>query len=85
MSCFGLDFVEQMLIWLVVVGAVVAVVRLLLPYVLGNLGEVGSLIMRILNILMWAVVIIFIIVVCFDLFSCLLGSGGGLHLGRPLH
>jgi hypothetical protein len=57
------------------VAAVVAILRLLLPYVLGQLGVAGDLIMRVINIVMWAVVLIFVIYFCFALVSCL-GAGG---------
>ena len=50
--CFSLGWLEQLLIWIVIVAA--------------------------LNIVMWAVICIFVIYICFDLISCL----GGLRLPR---
>lgn len=64
----------QLLIWLVVIGAIVAVVKLLLPYVLAQFGTAGTLVVQILNIIMWAVVLIAIIYIAFELISCLLGG-----------
>jgi hypothetical protein len=61
---------EQLLIWLVVVAAVVAILRLLLPFVLGQLGVAGNLIMQVINIVLWAVVLIYVIYFCFALASC---------------
>jgi len=34
---------------------------------------------RILEIILWAIVAIMVVYVIFAFFSCLLGSGGGLH------
>jgi len=81
MSCFSIFFIENILIWLVIIGAIVALVNLLLPLVLGWLGSAGSIILAALKIVLWAVVAIFVIRVVFDLAGCLLGSGPtGLHL-----
>jgi len=72
--CFDLAWFENLLIWLVVVCATVAILKLLLPLVFG-----GGIIFRIVNIIVWAVITIFIIVVVFDLISCYSGSLGSLH------
>jgi hypothetical protein len=83
MSCFGLAWLMNLLIWLVVLGAVVAIVRVLLPLVLSNLGAAGSIHpAKVLTIVMWAVVVIAIIYFAFEMISCLLSSGVGLRLGR---
>lgn len=74
MACLSLGWLMNLLIWLVVIGAVVGVVRLILPYVLGPLGEMGTLIMRALTIIIWAIVLIAIILLVFDLLGCLVGS-----------
>ena len=74
--CFSLGWIAQLLIWLVVVCAVVAVVRILLPMILGPLGGPTAVIIQILRIIMWAVVCIFAIWVVFDLLQCLVGFGG---------
>ncbi len=74
--CFDLHWVMTILIWLVVIGAVIAIVRLLLPQVLANFGAGGSLVLQILNIVIWAAVLIAIIIFAFELISCLLGTTG---------
>jgi hypothetical protein len=74
MACISLGFIENILIWLVVLGAVLALVNLLLPLVLGPLGAAGATIIAALRIVVWAVVCVFVIIVVFDLMSCLLGS-----------
>jgi hypothetical protein len=63
-----------LLIWIVVICAVVAILRLLLPYVLGWLGVSGDLVMRVINILIAAIVIIAIIYLVIDVLSCLGGA-----------
>jgi hypothetical protein len=82
MRCFSLELIEQVLIWLVVIGAVIAIVRLLLPAVLAQFGGGGSILIAALNILMWAVVLVFVIIVCFYLISCLLSFGAPISLHR---
>jgi hypothetical protein len=72
--CFDLAWFENLLIWLVVVCAIVAIFKLLLPLLFG-----GEIILRIVNIIVWAVISIFIIVMIFDLISCYSGSLGSLH------
>jgi hypothetical protein len=79
--CLSLDFIKQLLIDLVVIGAVFAIIKLLLPLALTWLGGAGSVIAQVINIILYAIIIIFVIIICFDLISCLLG-GGGLHFPR---
>jgi hypothetical protein len=74
MACISLGFIENILIWLVVLGAILALVNLLLPLVLGPLGAAGATIIAALRIVVWAIVCVFVIIVVFDLASCLLGS-----------
>jgi hypothetical protein len=71
MGCFSLSAVEHLLIWLVVLCAVVAFVRLVMPAVFAQLGQPGSVVIGALNIVMWAVVCVVLIIVVFDLLSCL--------------
>jgi membrane protein DedA with SNARE-associated domain len=83
MSCFSLEWIERLLIYLVVLCVLIGVVRLLLPIVLGWFGAPpgGGTVITILGYIMWAVVAIFCIIFVFDLISCLIGGGGtGLRL-----
>jgi hypothetical protein len=80
--CFSLAWIEQLLIWLVIVVAVIALLRLIIPWVLGMLGVGGGIIAQAINIVIWAVIAIMVIYIVFALISCLLGLGGGLHLPR---
>ena len=79
MSCFSLDFIEQLLIWAVVVIAIVSIIKILIALVLPQFGAPGTVIIQILNIVFWAVICIFIIVVAFMLIGCLLHATP--HLG----
>ncbi len=72
--CFSITAILLLLVWIVVICAVVAILRLLLPYVLGWLGVGGDLVLRVINILIAAIVIIAIIYLVIDVLSCL-GSG----------
>ena len=77
--CISLAFIAQLLIWIVIVSAVVAIIRVLVPWVAAHLGGGDwSIIVSVLNIVLWAVVAIFIINIVVALIGCLLGYG---HVG----
>lgn len=76
--CFTASWFMNLLIYLVIVGAVFAIVRLLIPYALQFFGAGGGIIAQVLNIIMYAVVAIIVIYIVFSLIQCLLGAGGGL-------
>jgi hypothetical protein len=78
MSCFTLEFVEQLLVWLVIVCAIIAILRLFLPWIAAQLGAVGGMVLAIINIVLWAIVCIYVIYFVFMLIGCLAGSGGFL-------
>lgn len=77
--CFSLPYIENLLIWLVIICALVAFARLLLPKILSLVGVAGDIVMQAINIFVWAVVCIFVIIFVFDLIGCLIGMGGGGH------
>ncbi len=79
MSCFSLGFVEQLCIFLIVLFAVMAIIKLLLPLAGGFLPPI---VIQIITIVLYAVVAIAIVILIFDLLSCLIGSGG-LSLSLP--
>ena len=76
--CFTLGWIEQLLVWLVVVGDVYAILKLLLPFVAAQLGGAGAIIVQVINIVLWAFICICVIYFCFALISCL--GGGGFPL-----
>ena len=80
MGCFSLGWIQQLLVWLVIIVAIVALIRLFVPWLLAQLGA-GGMIVQAINIVLWAVVTIFVIYFVFALISCLLSMGGG---GLPL-
>jgi hypothetical protein len=75
MACFSLAWIEQLLVWVVVIVAVVAILKLLVPFVLGQLGGAGTIVARILEIALWAFVAILVIYFAFAVISCLLSGG----------
>lgn len=77
--CFSLSWLRDVFVWLIVIGACVALIKLVLPIVLaqlGPLGTIGNLIVGAIRIVIWAFVAIICVYFIFDLVSCLLGSGG---------
>lgn len=82
MSCFSLLWLEQMLIWLVIASAVIAIVRLVIPWIT---SITFPIIGQVLEIVLWAIIAIIAIYIIFALLSCLIGMGGGLHLPLPGH
>ena len=81
--CFSMAWLEQLFIYVIVVGAIIAIIRLLLPIVFAKLGGPGNVIGQVINIILWAIIAIFVVYICFALISCLLGGGGGLSLLPP--
>lgn len=81
MGCFTADFFENLLIWLVIIIVIVGIIKLLIPYLAGIFGGPpgGEIVLKILSYVLWGIIVIFIIVLAFDLFSCLRGDGIGSH------
>lgn len=74
--CFSLWSIRELLIWLVVVCAVVALIRIFI----GNLiPGVPPVVVAVLNVILWAVVAIAVIVIVFDLLACLLVGVPRIH------
>ncbi len=80
--CFSMAWLQQLFVYVIIVGAVIAIVRLLLPVVFAQLGSPGDTVVRAVNIILYAAVAIFVVYICFALISCL-GGGGGLSLLPP--
>lgn len=77
MSCFSLGWLEQVLIWIIIVVAIISIIRLLVPFLLSLIGL--PIVGAIINIILWAIVAIMCVYIIFALLSCLLGGGGVLH------
>ena len=78
MGCMSAAFFFQICIWLVIVGAIYAIIRLVVPAVLANFGGPGSLLAQVINIVLWAFLLIIVLYLIWDLMDCLLGSGVAL-------
>ena len=70
--CFSIGWIEQLLVWLVIVCAIIGILKLFLPWVA---AQIGGIIPAVINIVLWAVIAIFCIYFCFALIECL-GQGG---------
>ena len=80
--CFGLAWWENLFIWLVIIGAIISIIKLFIPFVTSALGSWGTIIGQALNIILWAIILIVVITIIFALLYCLIGAAGGLHLPR---
>lgn len=82
--CFSLAWFEQLLIWLVIVCAVIGILKLIVPFVLKKLvaeaSEGAGIVVQAVQIVIWAIVAIFVIYFCFALISCLMSYSGGMPL-----
>jgi len=82
--CFSLEWFKQLLILLVIVCAIIGILKILLPYVLSKLGAEASegvnIILAVVRIIIWAIIVLFVIYVCFALIQCLMSYGGGMPL-----
>lgn len=77
--CFSLSWLIQLLVWLVILSVVVALVRI---WILPLLAAADPRIPATVNILIWAVVVIFVIYVVADILMCMAGGGLGLSFHR---
>lgn len=68
--CFTIPWVIHVLIWLVVVCGFVAIVRFILPILLGWIGVAGDIVMKVLNILLAMFIIIVLLLFVLDLYQC---------------
>lgn len=71
--CFSLEWLLQLLVFLVVLCAIIAVLRI---WVFPMLATTDPRIPQTINIIIWAVVCIFVIYVCASLLMCAFAGGG---------
>lgn len=81
--CFSLAWLQSLLIWIVIVCAIFAILKLVVPFILSKIGVDGGIILQIVNILVWAFVAIVVIYFAFAAISCLMSMGGGNFLALP--
>lgn len=80
MGCLSLAFLEQLIVWGIILIAVVSIIKLVVPWLAGIAGI--PILGQVVNIILWAVVAIVVVYIIFALLSCLLGAAGSLHLPR---
>ena len=74
-GCFSLVWLESFVVWCIIVGAIIAVIRLVLPWATDQLGI--PLVSQVVRIILWAIVCIFAVYIIFALLGCVIGMGGG--------
>ena len=86
MGCFSMQWLEQLLVYCVILMAVFAIIRLVVPWALSKFGGDFAIVGQVINIILWAIVIVLIIYIVFGLLSCLMSMGGGFgSLMPPVH
>ena len=72
MACFSLLWIQQLIIWIIVVAAIVAIIRVVVPWLTTVMGgTMPGPVLAILNIVMWAVIAIAVVIIVFDLLACI--------------
>ena len=86
MACFSWQWIAQILIWAIIIGAVFSILNLIVPWALSQAGiELGgavNMILTVFRISVIAFIAIVVVIIVFDLISCLVSAGGGLGLPR---
>lgn len=77
MACFTLGFLQSLIIQIIIIAAIIAIIKLLVPFLVSLTG--WPILGQILMIVLWAIVAIMVVYLIFALLSCLMGSGGGLN------
>lgn len=75
--CFSLSWLEDLLIWIVILACVIGVLQLLIPWVFSMVGISLGPLPAIIRMVVIAIVVIAVIIFVFSLLGCL---GPGLHL-----
>lgn len=79
MACFTLGFLESLIVWVIIVGAIVACIKLLVPWISSLVNPVVG---QIIMIILWAIVAIMVVYLIFGLLACLVGAGPPFHALR---
>ena len=56
--------------------AIIAIIKVIVPWVLSLIGGVGAPVVQIVYIVLWCFVAIWAVILCFELLQCLVGAGG---------
>ena len=85
MGCFTLGWVEGMIIDLIWICALVAIIRLLIPLLVSVLSPIlgggAAIVGQIINIILYAIIAVFVVYLVFGLIGCI---PGGFHFGGPI-
>ena len=76
--CFSLAWLENLLIWIICIGAVIGILQLVVPWALSLVGVNLGPIPQIIRIVVGAIIAIAVIMFAFDMISCLLPRMHGL-------
>lgn len=75
MGCLSLAWLEQLLVWAVIIGALILILQIIIPWALQFFGAAGGVIGQVINIIIKAIIVILVIYIVFALISCLVGAG----------
>lgn len=83
--CFPIASIIAILIWCIIIAGVVAILRLLIAFALPRLGiggEIVSLFVQVLMIVLWVVVGVAVVTIIGNVILCLIGLAPSIgHLG----
>lgn len=81
--CFSLDWLMHIIILGIIVCAIIAILRVVVPFVLSQMGATigagANVVITCFKIALWAVIAIIVVVICFQIIACLWsfsGTGG---------
>jgi hypothetical protein len=84
-----MDWLMRILILCVIIGAIIAILQIIIPYALSKMGATigqgASVVIACFKILLWAFVAIIVIVIVFQIIACLWSMGGGMGGLLPHH
>jgi hypothetical protein len=73
--CFSIDWIERICIFIVLIVAAIMIIQIFIPMLLGAIGaSIPPQVIQLFRVLLWAAVFVIGIIICFDLFRCLISS-----------
>ena len=74
--CFSLDFLKSILILCVVIGAIILILKIIVPYAITKmgiaLGDGWNVVLAVFRIFIGALIAIFVLLIVFEMIACLL-------------
>jgi hypothetical protein len=70
--CFSLDWIEQILIWVILAVVVIGILKIIVAAILPKLGEWGSMLAQVIDWVIWGIIAIVVVVFSIELIKCLL-------------